>query len=50
MLELKQIMDQREGQWMPQDGLSICLRDPTAGQSQLPEQPASEHLLHAGSG
>ena len=35
---------------MPQNGLSICLSDPTAGQSQLPEQLASEHLLCAGSG
>ena len=35
---------------MPRDGLSICLSDPTAGQSQLPEQLASEHLLRAGSG
>ena len=35
---------------MPQDGLSICLNDSTARQSQLPEQLASEHLLRAGSG
>ena len=33
---------------MPQDGLSLCLSDPTAGQSQLCEQPASENLLPAG--
>lgn len=32
---------------MPQAGLSICLSDPTAGQSQLPE-PLSKNLLHAG--
>ena len=43
-------MDKLEGQWMPQAGLSLCLSDPTAGQSQLPEQLASEHLLCAGSG
>ena len=43
-------MDKIEGQWMPQDGLSTCLSDPTAGQSQLPEKLASEHLLRAGSG
>ena len=48
VLELKQVMEQIGGQWMPQDGLSLCLSDPTAGQSQLPEQLASEHLLRAG--
>lgn len=41
-------MDKLEGQWMPQAGLSLCLSDPTAGQSQLPPQLASEHLLRAG--
>ena len=40
-------MDQMERQWMPQAGLSICLSDPTAGQSQLPE-PLSRNPLHAG--
>ena len=50
VLQLKRVMDQLEGQWMPQAGLSLCLSDPTAGQSQLPEQLASEHLLCAGSG
>ena len=48
VLELKRLMEQIGGQWMPQDGLSLCLSDPTAGQSQLPEQLASEHLLCAG--
>ena len=48
VLELKRVMEQIGGQWMPQDVLSICLSDPTAGQSQLPEQLASEHLRHAG--
>ena len=33
-----------EGQWIPQTGLSMCLSDPTAGQSQLPE-PLSKNLL-----
>lgn len=33
---------------MPQAGPSICLSDPTAGQSQLCEQLASENLLPAG--
>ena len=49
VLELKRVMEKIGGQWMPQDGLSLCLSDPTAGQSQLPEQLASEHLLCAGS-
>ena len=47
MLELEWVMDQMEGQWMPQAGLSICLSDPTARQSQLPE-PLSKNLLLAG--
>lgn len=42
---LKRVMDQIEGQWMPQAGPSVCLSFPTAGQSQLPEQLASERLL-----
>ena len=50
VLELKHAMDHIEGQWMPQAGLSLCLSDPTAGRSQLPEQLASENLLCAGSG
>ena len=49
VLELKRVMEQIGGQWMPQNGLSLCLSDPAAGQSQLPEQLASEHLLCAGS-
>ena len=49
VLELKRLMEQIGGQWMPQNGLSLCLSDPAAGQSQLPEQLASEHLLCAGS-
>ena len=49
VLELKRVMEKIGGQWMPQDGLSLCLSDTTAGQSQLPEQLASEHLLCAGS-
>ena len=48
MLEQEQVMGQMEGQWIPQAGLSMCLSDPTAGQSQLPPQLASEHLLCAG--
>ena len=47
MLELNRVMGQMEGQWIPQTGLSICLSDPTAGQSQLPE-PLSRNPLHAG--
>ena len=41
VLELKRVMEQTGGQWMPQGGLSLCLSDPTAGQSQLPKQLAS---------
>ena len=44
MLEQEQVMGQMEGQWIPQAGLSMCLSDPTAGQSQLPE-PLSKNLL-----
>lgn len=40
MLELERVVGQVEGQWVPQAGLSICLGDSTAGQSQLPEQTA----------
>ena len=47
VLELEQVMDQMEGQWMPQAGLSISLSDPTARQSQLSE-PLSKNPLHAG--
>ena len=44
VLELERAMDQIEGQWIPQEGLSLCLSEPTARQSQLPEQLASECL------
>ena len=37
VLALNRLMSQMEEQWIPQTGPSICLRDPTAGQSQLPE-------------
>ena len=47
MLELERVTDQMERQWMPQAGLSICLSDPAAGQSQLPEL-LSKNPLHAG--
>ena len=48
MLELEHVMDQMEGQWMPQAGLSICLNDPTAGQSQLPEPLRTRYMLGSG--
>ena len=48
MLELDHVMDQMEGQWMPQAGLSICFNDPTAGQSQLPEPLRTRYMLGSG--
>ena len=44
VLALERAMDQIGGQWIPQEGLSLCLSDPIARQSQLPEQLASECL------
>ena len=48
VLQLKRVMDQIEGQWMPQAGLSICFNDPTAGQSQLPEPLRTRYMLGSG--